>query len=228
VPTPAAEPAPRDAGAEAGTSAKPCGPLRWIPQHCYVPDKAVETSSGEEYVEPDDWFAAHGARKADIEAQGRILMLGAMCRPLAVGPKAEEALFCMLHTKVVAETAYRAVRRARVIVVRKGAVAILLDVPFAFESFDVVGPPEPGEEVAIFGLEIDVRNASSKIVLLEPSPGACGVAAKTSADEVAAGLREKPVNPDIDLLRLDARLARQICAAAKTYAWTKGGFKQAP
>jgi len=221
-----------DAGASDAQVAAPaprrrCGNLRWVPKHCHVVDR--ESPPDAAYLEESEWLTAHGARAADVKAQGALHMLGAMCRPLSVGPAKEEALLCLYFTKSAVgggSSVYRGVQRASISAVRSGAVTTLLDVPLSFSNFDSAGQGEEGDETAIFGLQIDTREAAAKIVVAEPRPGECAAAAKRSAEEIAERLQQKPVVPvEIEMMRFDARLLGKICGGVKTHTWSKGAFR---
>jgi hypothetical protein len=218
---------------DAGPSSPPpkahCGNQRWVPNFCYVRDPGDPSAGTAEPLDPEAWLTTHGAKAADVKAQTSTLMLGAMCRALSAGPDKEEALFCMYHTQSVEKTAgsvYRGVQRARILVVRKTAVTILLDIPFSFANFDSPGPPSEGDETEIFGLVVDTRESATKIIVSEPRPGECAAAAKKNAAEITTRLQQKPVVPvEIAMMRFDAKLLTTICSAAKTYAWTKGSYR---
>jgi hypothetical protein len=219
--TPDAAPQEKDAFAPR----VPCGYLRWAPGFCYLSDPGGPQPAPYTDVEP--WLATHGAKPGDVKAEMRVHLLGSSCRPLTAGPANEDVLLCMYHAYVSVEpSVYRAVQRARVVAVRHGGVAVLLDAPISFANFDAPAPLAEGDETDIFGLQIDARDAATKIVLSEPRPGACAAATRMSSDEITARLREKPVVPlEIETMRLDAKILRTICSAAKAYTWTRGSYR---
>lgn len=202
-----------------------CGHLRWVPQFCYVRD--LGDPSAATFVEEDAWLRAHGARPASVKAQTDAHLLGVACREISAGPDKEGALLCIVQTqtKSADPMVYRGLQRARVVAVRKGTVAVLLDVPLSFSNFDAVGQPSGDDETEIFGMTIDPREAATKIVVAEPRPGECAAATKQSATDLSERLKQKPLVPiELTTMRFDAKLLGTICAAAKTYAWTNGTY----
>lgn len=210
-----------------------CDRLRWAPGVCWT--DATEAPGAGERVVASDWLRARGVGEGAIQAREAGLVLGEGCRAVAARPAGEEILACWATTQLrsPADAAvYRQIDRLRVLTVRKGQPVTLLDAPVAVANFDdgpvpvQPGATRPSRERALMALVVDLREAGSRVVVREPSPGACAAASKgRDADLAAANADRGPGGATVRAMaELDRRALSVVCAMVGDYTHSRGAY----
>ncbi len=210
-----------------------CDRLRWAPGVCWT--DAEEAPGAGDAVVVSEWLRARGVGEGAIKAREASVVLGERCRAVAARPGGEEILACWAVTQAKSPTdatVYRQIDRARVLAVRGGKAVTLLDAPVALASFDEVptpsrpGAPRASRERALLALVVDFREAATRVVVREPSPGACLAVTRARDAELAAAAADR--GPGGALLRAmmehDRRVLAVVCAMVGEYTYSGGAY----